>query len=72
MEHYTLPYQTEYQFMENGVPYWIAVRTQSLPDFEQSFRKGEKIDLELIRLGGVKSGETWEWVLLVENVSRHE
>ena len=72
MEHYTLPYQTEYQFMENGAPYWIAVRTQSLPDFEQSFRNGDKIDLELIRLGGVNNGGRWEWVLLVENFNRRE
>lgn len=70
MEHYTLPYQTEYQVLENGIAYWIAVRTQSLPDFQQNFREGEDVVLDLIRLGGAKAGDRWEWVFLVENFSR--
>jgi hypothetical protein len=72
VETYTLPYQTEYLFVENGVEYWIAVRTQSLPDFEQSFKNGEPVELNLIRLGGIRTGGNWEWVMLVESFEKTE
>ena len=68
-EFYTTPYQTEMLFTENGENYWLAVRTESLPKFEQELKKGEAVELFLIKMGSVRierTDEKWEPVLLVE------
>ncbi|HEU4870812.1 MAG TPA: hypothetical protein VFT08_08185 [Pyrinomonadaceae bacterium] len=68
-EFYTTPYQTEMLFTENGENYWLAVRTESLPKFEQELKKGEAVELFLIKMGSVRierTDEMLEPVLLVE------
>jgi hypothetical protein len=63
MEHYIEPYQTEMRFTENGISYWLA-----MPSRKQTFTKGKKLALYLIRLGAGITGEKYDWTLLVENV----
>lgn len=70
IEHYTKPYETEMLFTENGTEYWLAVRKQSLPQFEQELKKGEAVDLYLIRMGAARIGDKWEWMLLVESFQK--
>src|ERR1044071_5401984 len=68
-EFYTRPYQTEMLFTENGENYWLAVRTESLPKFEEELKKGEAVELFLIKMGSIKIERTDENlapVLLVE------
>lgn len=65
-EFYTRPYESEGLFSEDGEKYWLAVRKEFLPRFEQELKKGEAVDLFVIKLGSVRSGEKWEPVLLVE------
>jgi hypothetical protein len=66
IEHYTETYQSEMLFVEDGVAYWLAVPKDSLLFSKQSFRKGEPLDLYLIRLGAVIVGDKFDWTLLVE------
>lgn len=66
-EHYTVPYQTELLFKDGGVNYWLAVKKESLTDFKKQFKKGDAVDLFLVRLGGVMTGDTLEPLLLVES-----
>lgn len=68
-EFYTRPYQTEALFTENGENYWLAVRTEFLPQFEQGLKKGDAVELFLIKLGNVRletSDAKLEPVILVE------
>ena len=73
VEFYTVPYQTEMLFTENGENYWLAVRTESLPKFEQELSKGDVVELFIIKMGNIKLAETdnkLEPVLLVERFAK--
>ena len=68
-EFYTVPYQTEMLFTENGESYWLAVRTEFLPKFQQELKKGEAVELFLIKMGNVRierTDEKLEPVVLIE------
>lgn len=66
IETYTTPYQREVVFSENGQRYWLAVRKEFLPIFEEELSKGDTVELFLIKLGSARNGDKWEPVLLVE------
>lgn len=66
-EFYTVPYETEMLFTEDGESYWLAVRKEFLPKFEQELKKGDALQLFLIKLGNAHVGGKLEPVLLVEN-----
>jgi len=57
-QFYTTPYQTEMLFTENGENYWLAVRTESVPKFEQELKKGETVELFLIKMGNIQIERT--------------
>ena len=65
-ETYNRPYQNEVIFSENGRKHWLVVRKEFLPRFEQELKKGETVELFLIKMGSARKGDTWEPVLLVE------
>jgi hypothetical protein len=65
-EGYTGPYQTEVLFVENHKKYWVAVRTASLPLLKKELKKGDAVELGLIRVGSAKTPAEWELVLLLE------
>ena len=69
-EGYTEPYETEMLFTEGGAEYWLAVRKKSLPQFEQELKRGEAVDLYLIRLGAARTSGEWESMLLVESFQK--
>jgi hypothetical protein len=69
-EGYTEPYETELLFIEDGVEYWLAVRKQSLPRFEQELKRGEAVELYLIRVGAAKASDEWELMLLIESFQK--
>ncbi|MCA1566264.1 MAG: hypothetical protein LC803_11625 [Acidobacteria bacterium] len=66
-EHYTAPYQTEVLFTEDGVEHWLAVKKNLISQFGKELKRGEAVDLFVIRLGGVRAGRGWEEVVLVES-----
>jgi hypothetical protein len=65
-EGYTGPYQTEMLFVEDHKKYWVAVRTSSLPLLMKELKKGDAVELGLIRVGSTKTPAEWELVLLLE------
>lgn len=69
-EFYTVPYQTEMLFTEDGESYWLAVRKDSLPRFEHELKKGETVELFLIKLGNARINDKLEPVLLVERFGK--
>ena len=66
-EGYTERYETELLFTEEGTEYWLAVKKESLPRFERELKKGEAVDLYLIRVGAAKAPDEWESMLLIES-----
>ncbi|MGI9069484.1 MAG: hypothetical protein ACR2HX_24150 [Pyrinomonadaceae bacterium] len=69
-QHYTVPYGTELLFSEDGREYWLAVNKDLLPQFKAELKKGESLDLYVIRLGGIRTKGKWESVLLVETFAK--
>ncbi|MGH9966375.1 MAG: hypothetical protein ACREBG_00870 [Pyrinomonadaceae bacterium] len=69
-EGYTEPYESEVLFSEGGSEYWLAVRKKSLPHFQQKLKKGEAVDLYLIRVGAAKASDDWELMLLIESFKK--
>jgi hypothetical protein len=69
-EGYTEPYDTEALFTEEGAEYWLAVRKKSLPEFEREMKRGEAVDLYLIRVGASKVADKWEQMLLIESIRK--
>ena len=57
-------------FNEGGTDYWLAVRKEALPRYERELKKGDAVDLYLIRVGAAKTSGGWEPVLLIENVRK--
>ena len=64
--HYTARYQTEMLFTEGGAGHRLAVNKELVPRLEKEVKEGDAIDLYVIRLGGIRTEDRWEWVLLVE------
>lgn len=71
-EHYTGPYETEALFTEDGVEHWLVVHKKLVPQLKEELKKGEALDLFVIRLGGVRAGGEWEGVVLVESLRKSE
>lgn len=69
-EFYTVPYETEILFVENGAKYWLAVKKEPLRHLEQELKQGEEVDLFLIRVGTARIADEWESMLLVESFQK--
>jgi hypothetical protein len=71
-EFYTVPYDTEMLFSENGTSYWLVVKKEFLPKFEQAFKKGDAVALFLIKFGNahIDEDDKLEPVLLVEKFEK--
>ena len=69
-EFYTVPYQTEMLFTEEGKSYWLVVRKESVAQFEREFKKGDTVELFLIKLGNAHIDDKLEPVLLVEKFGK--
>ena len=69
-ETYTRPYEKEVAFTEDGERYWLAIRKEFVARFEQELKKGQTVDLFVIKLGSVRTPDQWEPVLLVEKFAK--
>jgi hypothetical protein len=65
-EFYIVPYDTEMLFSENGENYWLAVRKEFVTQFDQELKKGDTIELFLIKMGNIRIDDKLEPVILVE------
>ena len=65
-EFYTVPYETEMLFTEDGKSYWLVVKNEFVPQFAQELKKGEAVELFLIKLGNAHVDGNLQPVLLVE------
>jgi len=65
LEFYT-SYDTEALFTDGGEDFWLAVRKESLPQIEQELKRGDAVDLFLIKMGNIRMDNKMEPVILVE------
>ncbi len=61
------PYEVDVLFTEDGKQYWLTFTQKKLTTFWDSKESSKPVDLFLIRMGAVKTGDKWEPVLLVES-----
>lgn len=65
---YGSSFESEFLFKEGADDYWLPVQKQVANYFDKELKKGDLLDLYLIRPGGlrVKGKEELDWVFLVE------
>ena len=68
--HYTVPYQSERLFKQNGRGYWLAVKRDAAAKFKKEIKAGQAVELFLVRLGGAVDRDNWDALLLVENFQK--
>jgi hypothetical protein len=66
-EGYTEPYKAELLFTEDGTGLWLAFKEKAVQSFASELKRGEVVDLYLIRVGAAKTYGAWEPLLLVES-----
>jgi hypothetical protein len=66
VDHYTAHYKTEMQFIEDGVEHWLSVTTKALEEIQKQMKKGQAVDLYLIRIRETAPGNPSNWLLLIE------
>jgi hypothetical protein len=68
-DQFTKSYETEMRFSENRTTYWLAVEKRSLPDFAKELKKGQVVNLYLIRVAARRRDGKPGSLLLVERFS---
>jgi hypothetical protein len=69
-DFYTRPYQKEAVFTEDGTEHWLFIREESVSLFENELKKGDSLELSVIRLGATRIEQIWTPVILVEKISK--
>ena len=60
--------KTEYLFKECGKEYWITVQTPAANDFPKDMKKGDRITLYMMVVGGMKfDKEAWDYMYLTNS-----
>jgi len=65
-ETYIKAYESDVLFTEGGVEYWLPVQKQVIPYFDKELKKGDEVDLFIIRAGGIYDKDKWDWIWLTE------
>lgn len=67
---YASRYETEILFSEEGKEYWLPTQKAVIPYLEKEVTRGQMVDLYLVRAGGRRARDQWDWVLLVEEFQK--
>jgi hypothetical protein len=63
--NYANLFKSEFLFKEGDQEYWLPLQ-EPVTYFEKNLKKGDAVDLYLIRLGGLKVRDNLDWLFLVE------
>lgn len=63
-------FDTEMLFIEGSVEYWLPVQRQVIPYFSKELKKGERVTLYTVWIGGYKCTGKWDWIFLVNEFDR--
>ena len=64
-------FENEYLFKECGVDYWIPVQKQVAAFFPKELKEGDTISLYMMRGGGARVGNAWDWLFLVNEFEKY-
>lgn len=67
---YANMFASEFLFKEGAQELWLLVQQQVAKFFDEELKKGDSVDLYLIRPGGVRAKDKLEWIFLVEEFQR--
>lgn len=65
-------FDKEYLFKECDKQYWIPVQTRTANDFPKDFKKGDKITLYLMMIGGIEDKGKWDFIFLTNSFQIYE
>jgi hypothetical protein len=68
--NYAGMFQSEFLFKEGAQEYWLPVQQQVAKFFEQELKKGDAVDLYLVRPGGLRVKDKLDWIFLVEEFQK--
>jgi len=63
-------YTREFLFKDGADEYWTPVQEPVTKYFDKELKKGDVVDLYLVRPGGLKTGDKVDWVFLVEEFQK--
>jgi len=67
---YAARYETEYLYKEGDDEYWLPTQTPITKYFPKELKSGDKMTLYLISIGGYRTKESVDCVLLVEEYQK--
>jgi hypothetical protein len=65
-------FDKEYLFKECDKQYWIPVQTRTANDFPKDLKKGDKITLYLMMVGGIEDKGKWDFIFLTNSFKIYE
>ena len=63
-------FASEFLFKEGAQEYWLPVQKQVAKHFDEELKKGDAVDLYLVRPGGLRDKDRPDWVFLVEEFQK--
>lgn len=69
-EEYAAHYEKDLLFTEDEVKYWLPVQKKVIPYFLKELKKGEEVDIYIVRAGGVCRKRMCDWLFLVEEFQK--
>ncbi len=63
--------ETELLFIECNNEYWLPVQKQVIPHLERKLKAGEMVSIFIIRVGGEKSSDRWDWLFIVNEFQKY-
>lgn len=57
-------------FKECDNEYWIPVQKQVIPHFAKELKKGDMVSLFIVRVGGEKAKDRWDWLFIVNEFQK--
>ena len=75
IEHKKLPsgvftlMQTEARFLDGEKEYWLPIRALILNEIKKNVKKGDKVSLHTILVGGIREADRVDWVFLAGEYS---
>jgi hypothetical protein len=69
-KEYAARYETEYLYKEGDDEYWLGTQTPVTKYFPKELKPGDKITLYVISIGGYRTKEGFDCVILVEEFQK--
>jgi len=69
-QDYAAMFETEFLFKEEAQEYWLPVQSQVAKYFDKELKKGDAVDLYMIRPGGLRKKDKLDWIFLVEEFQK--